>query len=207
MAGKTVLYIAVALCMAAFTPSTHYAHAEYSHSDKEHKSKSLWNRLTGSDHEKESYGNGHEKDCNHGKKRGHGKDCGHGKKEWGKKGKSGMYAFWWRSSSMAERLRLDAEQIAALDEISDSYQTRMREAGDKMREAKWEFSTLMKDPQSSPEAIKSAAESMYKARTEKERMKLEKKLAMREILRPEQIEDISVLKRKGHKGCDLKWRK
>lgn len=206
MLGKSVLSVAVALCLIAFSPSA-YAdcgecgeHGEYKE-HKEHKLGSLWNRIKGGDDDRDHHGHGKE----HGKREkcGHGKSHGKSHGKWhGKSAKPGVYAFWWRSSSMAELLRLDEGQVARLDAVSASYRDTMRKASDKMFEAKWEFRKLMKNPESSAEEIKAAAEVMYRARTEKKRLKLEKKLAMREVLRPEQRNDLYVLKRKGHKkGC------
>lgn len=187
MIGKAVFYGIAALCLAAFSPSVSYADCPYS--KKEHKSGGFWSRLSGGGHDDDKERRGHKKHgCGHGY--GHGK-CGKSHK---------MHAFWWRSSSMAEMLRLDEGQVARLDEIHESHRGKMWEASEKAFEAKWEFRKLMRDPESSADDIRNAAEKMYKARTEKKRVKLEKKLAMRDALRPGQIRDMQVLKRKGHKG-------
>ncbi len=188
MIGKIAFYIVAVFCMVAFSPSVSYANGDGDcpYSKKGHKSEGFWHRLTGKDDGK----NGHRHKKCHQKQ---GKSYG-----WSAK-KPDTHVFWWRSSSMAERLRLDEEQVARMDEISDSYHERMRESHNKAVETKWEFQKLMKNPGSSADQIKAAAENMYIAQTEKSLLKLEKKLAMRETLRPEQIEDLSVLKRKGHK--------
>lgn len=199
MFGKSVLYVAAALCLIAFSPSVYADCGEGGEHKGEHRLGSLWNRIKGGDDYKEHHG--------HGKEHGKREKCGHGKShgKWGgMKAKPGLYAFWWRSSKMAELLRLDEEQVARLDDISASYQDGMRKTYEKVFEAKWEFYKKMRNPESSAEEIRAAAEAMYQARTEKKRLKLEKKLAMREALRAEQINDLYVLKHKGHKkGCGL----
>lgn len=188
MNRKTILCTAsVLLCALAFSPSLSFAHGHCPYSKKGGE-KSFWSRITGGGEE-----HGEKKPGCHKGKHGY-KKCGHGKR--------GAGAFWWRSVDMAERLRLTDEQVEDLDEVAASGHDEIAAAYDEVFEAKHRFKKVMRNPESSADEIKAAAEEKYAAMIEKKRARLEMHLAMREIMTDEQIMDLSVLKRKWRKGCE-----
>ena len=131
---------------------------------------------------------------------GNGKDG----KNHGFKKRKALSAFWWRDSSMAERIRLEDGQIARMDEIADSYMQKLTDSYQLMFDAKSEFHKLMKDPESSDAAIKAAAAKKDEASLRNRQLKLDMVLEMRAELTPQQIQDLAFIKMKGEKwrrGC------
>ncbi len=124
---------------------------------------------------------------------------------YGKHGrKHGYKAFWWRDSSMAERLRLKDGQIVGMDEIAGSYIRKLADSYQLMFDAKRELGELMGKPKASDAAIKTAAEKKYQALLRNKRLKLDMALAMRAELTPRQIRELALMKMKNktwRRGC------
>ena len=186
MTGRFVFYI-VALCaMIVVSPPAAIADCG------DHHSKKGWfEKFMGKDD------HGHD----HGKHR----KCKKKKCHWKNQNRSaGM--FWWRSSSMKEVLRLDESQVSRLDEISKSHRGKVMDAYHNVAEAKVAYKRVKMSGSSTADEIRAVWRAKHDAKMEKKAAKLEMFLEMREVLTPDQREELALMKAhkgksKGKRGC------
>lgn len=180
MTGKFVCYI-IAICAIAVFPHAAVAGCG-DHSGKQgwfEKFKGKWGGEDGEYRE-----------------RGEHRKCKKKKKCHLKKGMS--QAFWWRSSHMAEALRLDEAQIDRLDEIAKFHREKVMAAYDRVSEAKMSYRKVKRSGSSTPDEIRAVWQAKQDAKMEKNAAKLEMFLEMREVLTPDQREELALMK--AHKG-------
>ena len=182
--GKFVCYIVAVCAMIVVSPPAAIADCGDHHSKKGWFEKFM--------------GKG---DREHGHDHGKHRKCKKKKCHW-KKHSAGM--FWWRSSSTKEVLRLDDSQVSLLDEISKSHREKVMDAYNKVAEAKIAYKKVKMSGSSTTGEIRAVWRAKHEAKMEKEAAKLEMFLEMREVLTPDQREELTLMKAhkgKGKRGC------
>ena len=181
MTGRIVCFIIAVCAMTAFAPAA-VADCGGDHGSKKGWFQKFW---------------GEDDDHRHGK-------CGKCKKKkchYAKRGGKGIsHPFWWRSSAMAEVLRLDEGQVSQLDAIEKSHRGKIMDAYHKVAGAKMAYKKVKMSGSSTAGEIRSAWRAKMDAKREKKSAKLEMLLEMREVLTPDQREELMMIKAHKKRG-------
>ncbi len=120
---------------------------------------------------------------------------------WGShKGENGMKKHF---DKMAQELNLTAEQKAALDKQRETTMPKMKALKDKMRASREQLKTELDKAQPDKAKLASLVEEMKNLTGEQIQMKIDKVLAMKTILTPEQsakMKSIRETKKKEYEG-------
>jgi len=106
---------------------------------------------------------------------------GHGKGVWK----------WWENEKITQEINLTEQQSAELERIYESYEPRLEELGGTYKEKKTAFYDTMSNAEAPRAEVLSTFDAMSEAEYDAQKVKLDMKLDMRQVLSPEQINSVN----------------
>lgn len=115
----------------------------------------------------------------------------------------GMYKKdWWENEQFVKELQLTDEQVTKIKEIDESYDSKFESMHNKLMESYKSYKQSMSDPKATDAQITATHDEMLSSKNELKKLKLEKKLKIRNILSGEQITKLSEMNKMQKKDCD-----
>lgn len=107
---------------------------------------------------------------------------------------------WWNKEEVVKELGLTSEQVTNIDDIDKSYDSKFESLHSDMMEAYKGFKETMMAPGSTDAQITEKHDEMLKVKNDLKKLKLEKKLRIRSVLKEDQITKLYEMKKSHWKG-------
>lgn len=107
---------------------------------------------------------------------------------------------WWNKEEVVKELGLTSEQVTNIDDIDKSYDSKFESLYSDMMEAYKGYKETMMDPGSTDGQITEKHDEMLKVKNDLKKLKLERKLRIRSVLKDDQITKLYEMKKSHRKG-------
>lgn len=132
----------------------------------------------------------------------------------GKHGKCMDKKEWWNNQEIVQQVGLTEEQVTSIDDIDKSYDSKFDALHTELMNAHKSFKDVMMDPASTDEQITKKHDEMLKLKNDLKKLKLDRKLKIRSVLKNDQREKLYDIKKQrwedkcphGNKECDKECR-
>ncbi len=110
---------------------------------------------------------------------------------------------WWENEQFVKELQLTDEQVKKIKEIDESYDSKFEPWHSNIMESYEAYKQSMTDPEATNDQITAKYDDMLSSNNELKKLKLQKKLKVRDILSADQITKLSEMKKmQWKKECD-----
>ena len=102
---------------------------------------------------------------------------------------------WWENEEITTQINLTEEQSTEIEGIYESYEPKLEELRATAKEQKKAYYDTMLNSEAPRDEVIGAFDAMSEAKYAAKRAKLDMKLDMREVLSPEQIDEVNEIAR------------
>lgn len=97
---------------------------------------------------------------------------------------------WWKDAKVVEKLNLSKDQVSLIEQIFNSDKDQIAELYSQLRQKQSELRSKIEDPNSSRDDVLKLNDEVVQLKTKLKRLRLDMLLKIREVLTPEQRQNL-----------------
>lgn len=99
-------------------------------------------------------------------------------------------AKWWKDGEVVKELNLTKDQVSLIEQIFNSNKGQIADLHSQLKEKQSEFRSKIEDPNSSRDEVLELNDEVVRLKTKLKRLRLDMLLKIREVLTPEQRQNL-----------------
>jgi Spy/CpxP family protein refolding chaperone len=111
-------------------------------------------------------------------------------------------AKWWKDSDVAKEINLTKDQVNLIEQIFNSNKGQITDLNSQLRQKQSDFRSKIEDPNSSRDEVLELNDEVVQLKTKLKRVRLDMLLKIRDVLTPEQRQNLKKIRFKEVKKKD-----
>jgi Spy/CpxP family protein refolding chaperone len=103
-------------------------------------------------------------------------------------------AKWWKDAGVVKELNLTTDQVNLIEEIFNSSKGEITDLNSQLRQKQGDFRSKIEDPNSSRDEVMELNDEVVQLKTKLKRLRLDMLLKIRDVLTPEQRQNLKKLR-------------